>query len=142
MFVSMWRVPRSGESVKVWVGRSILFIAVVHTVFGLIAFRDVAGPIVRDGVFNTVQLDVSSHRNIGFWFFVSGGLLFVVGGLVAQSERLDRRFPAFLPWSLLVFAVVGSVLMPVSAFWLLFLPAGGAFLQRRAVRVPREGREE
>lgn len=139
MFVEMWRGPRSGDSVKVWVGRSILFIAVIHTVFGLIAFRDIAGSIVREGVFNTVQLDVSSHRNIGFWFFVSEALLFVVGGLVAQSERLGRRFPAFLPWSLLMFAVVGSMLMPVSAFWLLFVPAGGAFLQRRTMREPRQG---
>lgn len=142
MFVSMWRGLRSGDSVKVWVGRSILFIAVIHTVFGLIAFRDVAGPVVREGVFNTIQLDVSSHRNVGFWFFMSGALLFVVGGLVTQSERLDRRLPAFLPWSLLTLAVVGSVLMPVSAFWLLFVPVGGAFLQRRAVRVPRQEHEE
>ena len=127
----MWRGLRSGDSVKVWVGRSILFIAVIHTVFGLIAFRDVAGPVVREGGFNTIQLDVSSHRNVGFWFFTSGLLLFVVGGLLDRFERLGIRFPAFVPWSLLALAIFGSVLMPVSAFWLLFLPVIGAFLQRR-----------
>jgi len=103
----------------------------MHFVFGLIAFRDVAGPVVREGVFNTVRLDDSSHRSVAFWFFTSGLLLLITGGLVDQSERLDVRFPAFLPWGLLALAVLGSVLMPVSAFWLLFVPAIGALRRAR-----------
>jgi hypothetical protein len=117
--------------VRAWVGRSILVIAVIHTVFGAVAFRGVAAPVLREGVFNSVRIQDTSERTVAFWFFISGLLLFIVGGLVDQSERLRIRLPAFLQWGLLALAAIGSVLMPASAFWLLFVPAAGVFIKRR-----------
>lgn len=116
---------------RAWIGRSLLLIAVVHTVFGVLSFGGEARQVIHEGLFDTVRFDDASRRNVGFWFLVSGALLFVVGGLVDQSERRDVALPRFLPWALLALASVGSLMMPVSAFWLLFIPAVGSLARRR-----------
>lgn len=119
------------ERMRVWIGRSLLLIGVIHVVFGIVFFGDAFAPVLREGVFNTVTQAAPPDRGIAFWFFFAGFLTLVVGGLVHHVESLAIAFPGLLPWSLLALAVAGCVLMPVSGFWLLFVPVVGMFLRKR-----------
>lgn len=119
---------------RAWIGRSLVAIGVVHTLVGLAFFGDVAGPILRDGVFNTVGPHTSPDRGIAFWYFMNGFLVLIVGGLLHHLERAGVGAPRFLAWSLLGLAVVGCVMIPASGFWLLFIPIAGLFFGGRAAR--------
>jgi hypothetical protein len=122
-----------------WIGWSILLVAVIHTVSGIVFLSSAFANVVRDGVFDTVRLTTVSASSVAFWFFVSGFLAFIVGGLVHHIERLGAAFPRFLPWALLLLTLFGCALMPVSAWWLLLVPSAGMFVRaRRSVR-PTEG---
>jgi hypothetical protein len=116
-----------------WIGRGLLLIGVIHTVFGVVflAGSDLVAPILREGVFNTVGDSAPPLRQIAFWYFFFGFLLMLVGGLVDLVERHDISFPAFLRRSLLAIGIVGCILMPASGFWLVFVPVAGLFLRNR-----------
>ncbi len=116
---------------RIWIGRSILLIAVIHTVFGIVFLGDAVALVLRGGVFNTVTLVPPTATGTAFWFFVTGFLAFVLGGLMHHLEYRDIAFPAFLPWSLLALTIAGCVLMPVSAWWLFLLPVIGMFVRIR-----------
>ena len=132
-----WVLPqmiteRTGERVRIWIGRSILLVALIHTVFGVFFFGGGFAAALRAGAFDVVSLAAApSADGIAFWFFVSGVLAFMLGGLVHYLERLGIAFPVFLPWGLLALTVAGCFLMPVSAWWLLFAPVVGMFVRQR-----------
>jgi uncharacterized membrane protein YagU involved in acid resistance len=116
---------------RVWIGWSILLVAAVHTLFGIVFLGSAFAFVIRDGVFDTVRLTPPSAAGTAFWFFVSGFLAFMLGGVVHHLERLDVVFPRFLPWGLLVLTIFGCAIMPVSAWWLLFAPVAGMFMRTR-----------
>lgn len=117
---------------RVWIGWSILLVAAIHTFFGIVFLGGAFAPVIRGGLFDTVRLTPASAVGMAFWFFVSGFLAFILGGMVHQLERLGIAFPGFLPWSLLALTVFGCAIMPVSAWWLLFLPVAGMFVRARS----------
>lgn len=90
---------------KSWVGRSILVIGMLHTLVGVV--------------------------EAAFWFLFTGFALLIIGGLVVWIERNNMYTPAFLSWSFLSIAAVGAFMMPVSGFWLLFIPTIGLFRRPR-----------
>ena len=103
---------------RVWIGRGILAVALIHSLFAIVFYRSAS----------TV-----------FWFIVSGALALMLGGLVHHVERLGIALPAFLPWSLLALTVVGCLMMPLSA-WLLLVPVAGMYVrERRATSSGAEG---
>jgi hypothetical protein len=106
-------------------------VAAVHSVFGIVVLGGTFAPLLHRGLFNTVTLSQPSAPGTTFWFFVSGVLAFVVGGLVDYLERLGIAFPVFLPWALLALTIAGCTVMPVSAWWLLLVPVAGMFARRR-----------
>lgn len=114
-----------------WVGRALVLTGVVHCAAGFVIFGDVLLPILREGVFNTLRPETYVARGGAFWFFFTGFLVLIFGGLVDEVERRRIEFPAFLPWSLLAFSIAGCVMMPASGFWLLLVPVVGMFAQRR-----------
>jgi CHASE2 domain-containing sensor protein len=118
---------------RVWIGRSILVVALIHSVFGLVFLGGALTQLFRGGVFGSVTLMTPSSGATSFWFFVAGALGFMLGGLVDHVERLGIAFPTFLAWSLLALTVVGCVLMPVSAWWLLLVPSAGMFARGRSM---------
>jgi hypothetical protein len=124
--------PAPGGSVmRLWIGRSILVVALIHSIFGVVFLGGALMKGLGRGVFGSVALTTPSSLATAFWFFVAGALAFMVGGLVHHLESLGLAFPQFLPWSLLALTVVGCLMMPVSAWWLLLAPTVGMFVRAR-----------
>ena len=121
---------------RVWIGWSILLVAAIHTAFGIVFLGGAFALVIRAGVFDTVRLTGASEAGTAFWFFVSGFLAFILGGVVHHLERLGIALPRFLPWSLLALTVFGCVIMSVSAWWLLFAPVAGMFARTRSSASP------
>jgi hypothetical protein len=109
---------------KRWVGRSIVAIGLLHTVFGLVGFRNILAMLLREGIFNTVN--GQPDREMAFWFIFFGFLLIVFGALIDWCESKGIKLPLFLGWGLLTITIIGVMLMPVSGFWLVIIPSIGA----------------
>jgi uncharacterized membrane protein len=104
-----------------WIGRWILVVGVLHALLGLGVYIDSVVAVVREGLWKTVDGTVQG-RPLAFWFVAAGFLVALLGALTSWIEaRMEP--PRFLGWTLLAFAVVGIVMMPVSGFWLLLPPA-------------------
>ncbi|GLR12065.1 hypothetical protein GCM10007907_08550 [Chitinimonas prasina] len=114
---------------KQWIGRWLIGVAVIHTVFGVVVFGKELLGIVQRGVFDTVGTDPMTGAVV--WFVLFGAVLFICGQAVS---RLEASSPAGLPkgmgWSLLALGVLGVVLMPASGFWLVFPPAIAMLVKR------------
>lgn len=107
-----------------WIGKSVVFIGIVHTVFGFVVFRSTLAELVRDGLVNTVN--GQPEREFAFWFLFFGFMAIIAGALIDWCDRTVKALPAFLGWSLLALTVVCVTIMPVSGAWALFVPAIGA----------------
>jgi hypothetical protein len=114
---------------KAWIGKSLLVIGALHSIFGFVVFRGVLGDLVREGLFNTVN--IQADRNAAFWFLFGGFTLMIIGGLVDWAERKKIALPPFLTWSFLVLTAAGCVIMPRSGFWMLFVPIAGLLYRAR-----------
>ena len=108
-----------------WIGRAILGIGVIHTMFGLWFMRRTLAELLAEGLFNTVHGQPT--REATFWFLFTGFALLVLGALVHWLETRGIAMPAFLGWSLLVLTAAGIFVMPASGFWLLLAPVAGLF---------------
>lgn len=120
-----------------WIGKSVVFIGIVHSVFGFVVFRSTLGELVGEGLVNTVN--GQPDREFAFWFLFFGFMAIIAGALIDWCERNFRTLPGFLGWSLLALTVVCVTIMPVSGAWAIFVPAIGAIFrsikwQRSAVK--------
>jgi uncharacterized membrane protein YccF (DUF307 family) len=107
---------------KPWVGRWLIGVSVVHTVFAITIFGEVLVSIAKRGVFNTVGTDPMIGAVV--WFVLFGAMLFVCGLTMAALEKASpNQLPRSIGWSLFALSVIGVTLMPVSGFWLVFPPA-------------------
>lgn len=113
----------TGKSMDAWIGKAVIFISIIHNIFGLVVFRSAVSGIAADGFVNTVS---GAERSIAFWFLFFGFLGMITGLMIDWSERAIGTLPGFLGWSLLAFAVVFVIIMPKSGAWMLFIPAVGA----------------
>ena len=112
---------------KKWIGKVIIFIGIIHLVFGFISYRTAWAEMLRSGLFNTV--DSQLEHQAAFWFIVFGMLVLILGGLIDWCEGHKQVLPKFLGWSLLALSIVGIVMMPISGWWFLLIPAIGAIRQ-------------
>lgn len=107
---------------KRWIGRWIVAVSVLHTLFGLIAFAPVLRTMLNAGLWNSVGED--AMRGGVAWFLLSGGFMLVGGLAVDACERSNGDCPLrAIGWSLLIVTLITIVLMPVSGAWLLLPPA-------------------
>jgi uncharacterized protein DUF6463 len=114
---------------KRWIGRWLIAVSAIHTVFAVLVFGDVLALIAKRGLFNTVGTDPMMGAVV--WFVLFGTVLFVCGLAVNELERLNpAQLPKSIGWSLLVMAILGVVLMPASGFWLIFPPALVVLIRR------------
>ena len=113
-------------------GWLLMAISALHATFGLWVGRRAVLAMARDGFVNAVN--PHPDRALVFWFLLMSPLLWIVGRLALWLASEGRRPPAWLGRSLLGLALVGAVLIPVSGFWLILLPAAWLWL---AARVPR-----
>lgn len=115
-----------------WIGRWLLLVALVHTVFGLVVFAPVLAGMLERGLFNTVGTDAMAGAVS--WFLLFGGPLALLAWQIGLAERRAAWAELrVLGWGILALTTIGLVLMPVSGFWLA-LPAAWGLLRSTAGR--------
>jgi hypothetical protein len=107
---------------KKHLGNLLITIAVLHQVVGVVFYGVILVEILQAGVINSVVAPYWD-RDATFWFFMSGGLLFMIGLFARWSYQHVGQYPAFLGWGLLVISAIGVVMMPISGFWLVIVVA-------------------
>lgn len=112
-----------------WIGKYIAGVGVVHSVFGLILFRGVFAGLLRDGLVNTVSRQ--PDRGFAFWFVDIGFFWILLGAVLDRCERGGHPLPRFLGAALGALALAGAVIMPVSGWWLFFIPAAALLFRSR-----------
>lgn len=105
---------------KRWIGRWIIAVAALHTVFGLVVFHGLIAQIIQRGIWNSIGDD--PLRGAVAWFLLAGGFMAVAGLAIDVCERSAVPLRS-TGWSLLVVTLLTIVLMPVSGAWLLLPPA-------------------
>jgi len=115
-----------------WMGRWLLAVAALHTLFGLLVFAGPLRQLLRLGLFDAVGTDPLMAAVT--WFLLFGAPLALLGQALTLLERqaavVDPASLRPLGWGLLGLGTLGIVLMPASGFWLL-LPVVWALLRRR-----------
>ncbi|MFQ5640249.1 MAG: DUF6463 family protein [bacterium] len=102
---------------KRWIGRWLIVVASMHTIFGVFGFgvvpmADSLDGIFADGFVNSLREDTG--RWVIIWFLLFGFLLFILGLLLDWAEMNDNRaLPASLGWSMIALIVTGALLIPV-----------------------------
>lgn len=109
-----------------WVGKCMVVIALLHCLFATFKYRDELIFIFHQGVINSAH---TSETKLAIWFLLFGILFLAVGALVDYLEYLDAKIPLFVTSILLGMSVVGAAVLPVSGFWLLFIPIAGLFFR-------------
>lgn len=101
-------------------GWLLVAIAALHAAVGAWLGRGPLRAIERAGFFDA--LASNSNRRLWFWFVAFALPLAILGVLLARGEARPRS--GWLGIALAAVAGIGAALLPVSGFWLLFLPAG------------------
>lgn len=110
---------------KLWKGYWVMATAIIHTIFGLIVFRDNWLIIFQNGFVNSIN---STSTAIAFWFFIVGQVLFMLGSCILQIEQQGKACSKVISYNLGAMALIGAFVMPVSGIWLLFPPTIGLIL--------------
>lgn len=99
----------------------LLFITgILHTIIALHLNWQVYVDIIKDGLTNSIGREYD--RAFAFWFLICGVLILLFGQtLHYYQKRTQKPAPLFLGYSMLIFAIIGCAIQPVSGFWL-FLP--------------------
>jgi hypothetical protein len=103
-------------------GNMLIAIALLHQVVGVVFYGAILTEIVRAGIINSVVAPYWD-RDAAFWFFMFGGLLFVIGWFARWSYQHVGQYPSFMGWSLLIISAIGVVMMPASGLWLVIVVA-------------------
>lgn len=104
---------------KNWKGIWIIIVAALHTVVAVINFGSQYKTMIANGVANSVN---SAQTALAAWFFLAGILLLILGLLIYSFEKQSISISISIAITLLFFTILGTALMPVSGFWLLFPP--------------------
>lgn len=118
---------------KQWIGRWLMGVAILHTLFAFMMFGKVLTGVVQRGIFNAVGSDAVVGTVV--WFVLFGGLLFICGLTVAVLEKVSTSLPKSLGWGLMGLGTLGAVLMPASGFWLVFPPAIAVLMRKVPERI-------
>ena len=107
---------------RLWRFSGVYLIAtgIIHKIVALIIARDIFVEMIKDGMINSTAGDYS--RAFAFWFLIIGVILVLWGAtLQYYIDKEQKPAPKFLGYAILLFAIIGCVLEPISGFWL-FLP--------------------
>lgn len=112
-----------------WMGRWIIFVSLLHTIFGMVMFWPVIAQIALAGVFNAVGTD--PMRGAVAWFLLAGFFMATIGLAVDALERTGQHQALRNAGiTMLLTALLGIVLFPASGFWLT-LPSSIAMIVRK-----------
>ena len=115
-----------------WPGYALIVIGVIHTIFGVAAFRATLHLLIAAGVWNTINGE--PEREMAFWFLYFGFVLMILGALLVRLAREGPPVPRFVGWALLAITLVGVLVMPASGFRLVLIPVGGLLLKSPAAQ--------
>jgi uncharacterized membrane protein HdeD (DUF308 family) len=107
-------------------GYWLIAVSMLHVLVGVWVFAEPLMQIVQDGWFNTVApnpLAPFYDREDAFWFLMLTPFLVSIGQLCFWSHANNVVLPQFLGWMLLLTAIVGVSLEPISGCWLFIPPA-------------------
>ena len=122
---------------KHWIGRWLIGVSIIHTLFAVAVFGEVLSSVVQRGVLNTVGRDPMVAAVV--WFVLFGVALFIYGLAVLALEGSSAPLPKSLGWSTLALATLGVVLMPASGFWLAFPPAIAILVRKSKPQLAETG---
>lgn len=111
----------SEQTSRPWIGRWLIVVAIVHTVFGLLVFRSPLQQIAQTGWWGGITSD--PMLSAVTWFMLFGFPLLVAGIALHAVERTSAAIPVAIAWWLLAGTALGVALMPTSGFYLLLPPA-------------------
>jgi hypothetical protein len=107
---------------KVWAGRWLVAVAVLHTLVAFVLFADPLLEIAQQGVFNSIRRD--PLKAAAAWFVLFGVVMALCGMALTSLETSgDIKTLRSIGIGMLLLAILGVVLMPASGFWLAFPPA-------------------
>ena len=112
---------------KIWIGRWVIGVAVLHTLFATVVFSKIFLIITQRGVFNAVGSDPMSAAAV--WFLLFGAVLALMGMAIHSLEQNGNFTSArAIGTGTFLLTLLGVVLMPASGFWLMF-PASIALMR-------------
>lgn len=116
---------------KRWKGRFLIGNGIFHGVLGIILFVHPLYAIAQAGVWNSLGLDPLHH--LAFWFMIDSIWSILLGLLADWVEGQNQGLlPQSLGWGVLMLAVIGIMIMPISGFWLLLPVAIGILVQTKS----------
>ncbi|MCH8619705.1 DUF6463 family protein [Undibacterium sp. TS12] len=114
---------------RIWIGYSLLSIAILHTVYAFVFFGGIYTILLRQGLFDTVNQD--ALKGAAVWFLLFGVLLALLGIAVHALEKSPYFHGArALGAGIFALSLLGVILMPASGFWLAFPPALALLMTR------------
>jgi Family of unknown function (DUF6463) len=110
------------RSVQLWrySGTFLVITGIIHTIYALFLGKGAFSEMVSDELINSTGENYS--RAFALWFLVCGIVLILWGQTLQYYIKKEQKpAPMSLGYCILVFAVVGCIVEPISGFWL-FLP--------------------
>ena len=108
------------RTMKNKIGLSIIVIGVMHTLLSLMKFSDTFSEIIKEGIINS---GLGANRGWAIWFTVTGFVFIFLGLAIQALEQHQLTVPKLIGWGLLLTAVIGGLMIPLSGFWILLLPS-------------------
>ncbi|RAV19254.1 DUF6463 family protein [Paenibacillus contaminans] len=106
-------------NLKSYSGVMLAWTAFLHTIVGIIIYREQIADIASDGFINAVKPQLHAGRAAAFWFLMAGVLMFMLARLMNWLIRVKGTVvPKFVGVYLLALSLIGVFFMPVSGFWL------------------------
>ncbi len=113
--------------IKVWIGKWIMTVATLHSIFGLWKYSSQFKDMISQGFWASAN---TAEHKLAVWFVLFGIAFFVLGQYIHQRESASEN-PLITSAILLLLVVTsGVILIPVSGFWLLLPPVITLFINR------------
>lgn len=111
-----------------WPAYWMMTLAVIHSSLAMVLYGQTYSRFFSDGFFGAVANDLD---RLAVWFLVAGGLMFLIGNILLNTEVASRSVGVTLG----LIAIAGGLLIPASGFWLILPPALGIALNQKSPRV-------
>lgn len=119
---------------KAWISKWLIFVAVGHTIVGMMLFGNIYTEMLSTGLVSSV---ISEKTAAATWFLLFGFLLFITSLLISVIEKHEAlEIPISIGISLFLLTTLGVILMPASGFWLVYPAVIAIGLKNRKALAP------
>lgn len=113
---------------KNWIGKSLIGIGIIHTLFCLFLIVPQMGELLDEGLINTIN--GQPKREAFLWFTYSGFALMIIGAIINWIENQNIKIPKFVGVTLLASTIFMLFFSPASGVWLILIPAIAILLKK------------